>query len=109
MTALTDHASECGKTATAAIIASAAAFLCAVLLLLGVIGIAGIRDDNAKILERISGPLGGVNVFSMDYTGDDGNPHHVSVESTAGETPSHLAARFREAVEAMKKEYPQRR
>lgn len=109
MTTPTDRANERGKATGAAIISSAAAVLCAVLLLLGVIGIGGLREGNDRILDRLGKPASGTDVFAMDYTGEDGNTHHVSVESEPGESPAHLALRFREAVEAMKKEYPQRR
>lgn len=65
----------------------------------------------SRVLEAVQSKVAqpGGNTFLMDYMGDDGNMHHVSVTSESGESPEHHALRFRDAVDAMKDQYPQRR
>lgn len=105
-----DKATESGRAPHAVLLSALAALVCAVLLLIALLGISSLRSQGADILEAVRRPAPQtISEVGSDYIDVNGNTRHVKTIGSSGETPAQLVARFHADEKAMQDLYPERK
>lgn len=78
-------------------------------LLIGALGFWQVSSKQDRVLAAMDVAPRSAQTLSVDYTGAEGEPHHVIATSDPGETPTHLAARLKDLLDASEVEFPRRK